>query len=302
VTALGPAYPFTWPGDARVCVLPSIAFEMWSEGTTPGKNMPGGFISANLKVEGRDLRVEAMIRFGADVGMWRLLEVLEREEVRCSVIVTGRAVEHCPDLMREFQARGHEIVGHSYAQDVSAHDFADPEDERANIRRTAQIIGDVTGELPRGWISPRGTPSEHTLRLLAEEGFAWTGDYPDHELPYVAEVDGRAIAVVPYSGTAVNDYEVSLVNGNPPGDYVAEFRSTLDLLRDEYEQTSGRPGMMRAAVHAHVYGRSRGRWAFRDALRYAKSFSDVWVTTRGDLAAHVLAQHAQLAVPAAKQA
>jgi peptidoglycan/xylan/chitin deacetylase (PgdA/CDA1 family) len=298
VSAFGPAYPYTWPGGASVVMLPSIAFESWSEGETPGKNMPGGFISANIKVEGRDLRVEAMIRFGADVGMWRLLELLDAEEARCSVIVTGRSVEQCPDLIREYHARGHEIVGHSYAQDLGASDFADPEDERANIRRTADIIRDVTGETPRGWLSPRGTPSVNTLRLLVEEGFTWTGDYADHELPYVVEHDGKAIAVVPYSGTAVNDYEVTLVNGNPPSAYVEEFRSTLDLLRDEHERTGGRPGMLRAAVHAHVYGRSRGRWAFRDAIRYAKSHEDVWIATRGELAAHVLEQHAALGASA----
>jgi peptidoglycan/xylan/chitin deacetylase (PgdA/CDA1 family) len=273
-------------------MLPSVAFEMWSEGVAPGStNMPGGFISSNIKLEGRDMRVEAMIRFGAQVGMWRLLELLEREEVRCSLIVTGRAAEQAPELMREYHARGHEIVGHSYAQDVSVYDFSDPEEERANIRRTVEAIAGVTGEAPRGWLSPRGTPSPNTLRLLVEEGFTWTGDYADDELPYVEEVDGRPIAVVPYSGTAVNDYEVSLVSGNPPTAYVEEFSRTLDLLRDEHADT-GRPGMLRAAVHAHVYGRSRGRWAFRDAIRYAKQFDDVWVTTRAELADRVLAQHA----------
>jgi peptidoglycan/xylan/chitin deacetylase (PgdA/CDA1 family) len=296
VSVPAPSYPYSWPGGAAVCMLPSIAFEMWSEGVSPGRNMPGGFISSNIKLEGRDMRVEAMIRFGAEVGMWRLLELLDHEGVRCSLIVTGRAAEQAPDLMREYHARGHEIVGHSYAQDVSVYDFTDPEEERANIRRTSEAIASVTGEAPRGWLSPRGTPSPNTLRLLVEEGFTWTGDYADDELPYVREVDGRPIAVVPYSGTAVNDYEVSLVNGNGPGDYVDEFTRTLDLLRDEHELV-GRPGMIRAAVHAHVYGRSRGRWAFRDAIRYAKSFDDVWIATRAELAEHVLAQRASTEVP-----
>jgi peptidoglycan/xylan/chitin deacetylase (PgdA/CDA1 family) len=294
VSSFGPTYPYSWPNGATVVCLPSIAFEAWSEGEKPKKNMPPGFLSANIELPGRDLRVEAMIRFGSDVGMWRLLELLEHEGARCSVVVTGRSVEQQPDLIREYHERGHEIVGHSYAQDLGAYEFTDPEEERANIRRTADVIRDVTGETPKGWVSPRGTPSENTLRLLAEEGFTWTGDYADHELPYVVEADGRSIAVVPYSGTAVNDYEVALISGQPPSAYVEEFQSTLDLLRDEHADT-GRPGMLRAAVHAHVYGRSRGRWAFRDSLRYAKQHDDVWITTRGELAAHVLEQHAAVA-------
>lgn len=53
-----------------------------------------------------------------------------------------------------------------------------------------------------------------------------------------------------------------------------------------------RPGVIRASVHAHVYGRSWGRWAFRGTIRYAKRFSDVWITTRAKLAEHVLRQYA----------
>ena len=141
-------------------------------------------------------------------------------------------------------------------------------------------------------MSPRGTPSDNTLRLLVEEGYRWCGDFPDDELPYVEEIDGKAICVIPYSGTAVNDYPVTINQGNTPRIYVEEFTRTVDILREEYE-LYGRPGWVRASVHAHVYGRSWGRWAFRDVIRYAKILSGCLdYATRGELGDHVLAQHA----------
>lgn len=291
MSAIGPAYPFSWPGGARVCMLPSLVFELWTEGTTPGANMPGGFISSNMKLKVRDLRVEKMIEFGGKVGMWRLLELLDREQALCSVLTTGRSVEVYQDVIREYYKRGHEIAAHGWAEDVSSYDFDDPEEERKNIRRAADAIERVTGARPTGWLSPRATPSTNTLRLLVEEGFTWCGDFPDDELPYVVEMNGRPIAILPYSGQAVNDYQVTLIQGNSPGVYVEEFSKTLDFLYEEHQLT-GRPGLIRASVHAHVYGRSWGRWAFRDTIRYARRFSDVWITTRAKLAEHVLRQYA----------
>ncbi len=288
----GTPYPYTWPNDAAVAVLPSVVFELWSDGTTPGKNIPHGFIGGGVgKLDNRrDLRVEMMIDFGGKVGMNRLLELLEREEVPCSVLATGRAVEVYPDVVREYHRRGHEITGHSYAEDISSYDFDDAEQERRNIRKTADTIERVTGERPVGWLSPRATPSVNTLRLVAEEGLLWSGDYPDDELPQVREVGGRPVVMLPYSSLPVNDYQITMTRGNPPSTYVEEFCRTLDLLREEAAAT-GRPGLLRCSVHAHVYGHSWGRWAFRDVIRYAKSLSDVLITTRAALAKHILDQH-----------
>jgi peptidoglycan/xylan/chitin deacetylase (PgdA/CDA1 family) len=281
-----------WPGGAKVCVTPSIVFETWSKGVAPGTNAPGGFIGGGVTVSDvRDLRAEKMIEFGGNVGATRLSEVLEREGLRGSVLLNGRAVEEYPDVVREMAEAGHEMVGHSFAQDISTYRFATPEAERENIRKTTEIIRDVTGVTATGWISPRATPSEFTAELLMDEGYEWFGDYPDDELPYLLEADdGRVLVSVPYSATpGVNDYETGVIQGGFPSDYVEQFSRTLDYLREEYEVT-GRVGMVRASVHAHVYGRAFGRWAFRDAMRYAKGFDDVWIATRGEIAKAVLEQ------------
>lgn len=289
----GTPYPYAWPNGASVAVLPSVVFEVWSEGTIPSKNMPPGFIGGNISRgdNRRDLRLEMMIEFGAKVGMERLLEVVEREQTSCTVFANGRAVELYPDIMREYHRREHEIAAHSYAQDISSDDFDnDPEQERNNIRKTVDVIEGVTGERPVGWISPRATPTVHTLRLIAEEGLLWTGDYPNHELPEVCDVDGKRVVTMPHSSLPVNDYQITMTRGNPPSVYVEEFCRSLDLLREEAADT-GRPGLLRCAVHAHVYGHSWGRWAFRDVIRYSKNFSDVILTKRSTLANHILNQY-----------
>jgi len=288
----GKPYPYALPNGAKVAMVSSIAMEMWSQDSTPGKNMPisGSVISSDMTLPTRDIRVEKMIEFGAKVGIKRLLEIIDRERIKFTLIASGRAVEENPDIVREIHARGNEICGHSYAQDTSSYEFTDPEAERDNIRKSADVIEKVTGERPTGWESPRSTPSENTMRLLVEEGFTWCGDYADDELPYVLEFAGKPLVIIPYAGLAVNDYPVTINQRNTPRIYVEEFSKTLDLLLEEAVFT-GRPGLLHAATHAHLYGRSWGRWALRDVIRYAKRYSNVWITTRGELARHILAQY-----------
>ena len=90
----------------------------------------------------RDLRVEMTIEFGGKVGMERLLELLERENALCSSACKWARRRGLPQTsMCEYHRRGHEITGHSYAEDISSYDFNDdPELERNNIRKTVNAI------------------------------------------------------------------------------------------------------------------------------------------------------------------
>jgi hypothetical protein len=72
----------------------------------------------------------------------------------------------------------------------------DEEDERSNIRRTAELINRATGQRPSGWISPRFMASRRTPRLLAEEGFNWHGDALNDDLPYTAPPWSRSQAAL----------------------------------------------------------------------------------------------------------
>jgi len=93
--------------------------------------------------------------------------------------------------------------------------YLDEEAERGNIRRTVDLIVRATGKRPTGWISPRGTPSPRTGRLLAEEGFEWHGDSLNDDLPYF--VHFKAGTVVSFSSNMeCNDLPLYMRHGNPP--------------------------------------------------------------------------------------
>ena len=45
--------------------------------------------------------------------------------------------------------------------------------------------------------------------------------------------------------------------------------------------------MIDVTVHAHVYGRPTGAWAFEAIAAKVGAMESVWLATRGEIAAHV---------------
>jgi hypothetical protein len=143
---------------------------------------------------------------------------------------------------------------------------------------------------PRGWISPRGTPSAESARLLVEANYAWQGDVFDDDRPYLQIFDqgaaagtgaGRIVAI-PLS-MEVNDLPHAMRFGRSPGQYVELFDEALaHMLADDSEAV-----ILDVTAHAHVYGRPAGAWAFEAIAAKAGSRDDVWLATRGEIAAHV---------------
>ena len=267
------ARPFAikWPNKAKVALTFTVALELYSEG--------GARIAPNTK----DYFALDLLEYGGKRGAWRIMDIFARAGASSTVLVSGRAAEVYPEAVSEFHRSGHEIAGHSYAQDILEFlewpQFA-IKSEKENIQRCVSALKKVTGEPPYGWLSPGATPSPDTFRLLAEEGFLWCSDAYDDDTPHLFENNGKRLVIIPYQ-SEINDYNLWLANTNSPKVYEEEFKQTLDFLRRE---GADEPKLMNATVHCHMYARAYAAYAVENALRYAKRFPDVWIATRKDIA------------------
>jgi peptidoglycan/xylan/chitin deacetylase (PgdA/CDA1 family) len=279
---------FRWPGGARVGVIFNIAYEGWSEGQVPGIGPMGnplkpGFFDANAASWGK---------YGAVRGIWRALEVADRNGVKTSVMTNGVLAKLWPDTVRAIHAGGHEVVAHSYGMDVIPV-YLDEAGQRENIKRTTGLIADVTGAAPRGWISPRGTGSPGHTALLAEAGYVHDGDCNDDDMPYLETVDGREIVRISLT-MDVNDLPSSIRYGNNARAMLQQFEDAFTALLTRETQ----PVLMDVTIHTHVYGRPAGAWVFDEIMRQVKATPYVWQGTRMQAAEWLLAKRAEL-VPGA---
>ena len=273
---LGPE--FRWPGGKQVAVLFNVAYEAWSDGKTPGIGPMGNPLASGHL----DTNALSWATYGPVRGIGRLLDSLDRAGTKGSIMVNGVLAERYPDTVRAIVDRGHEALAHSYGMDVIP-TYLSEEDERANIRKTTDLIAKASGgKAPTGWISPRGTPSRNTARLVAEAGYAWHGDAYDDDLPYVQTFGGCSIVAIPLT-MEVNDMPLYVRYGNAPRQFLDVFNETMARLR-KHERGAV---MLDATVHTHVFGRPSGAWVFEEILEMVKGAGDVWTGTRAEVADHI---------------
>ena len=256
----------------------NIAYEAWSDGRSPGigpmgNPLPPGTFDTNARSWGE---------YGSARGIERLLRVLDRAQVRASVMVSGLLAERVPDTVRAVAVAGHEIVAHGFSQDrIPA--MLSPDDQRADIERTTTALQCATGQRPIGWISPRGTPGVNMGGLLVDAGYQWHGDAFDDDRPYVEIHTGGSLVAVPLT-MEINDLPHAMRFGRSPQQFIELFNALLARLLDEEDEAV----LIDVTAHAHVYGRPAGAWAFGDLARSVAGRSDVWVATRGEIALHAL--------------
>lgn len=269
---------FTWANGKKIGIVFRMAYEWWSDGHWPGIGPMGNPLKGGVP----DSNAIGWAEYGHRRGVHRVLEVFERHKIKASILVCGIMAERYPHEVKAIADLGHDIVAHSYAMDVIPA-YLNEKDELDNIRRTTDLIANVIGHRPQGWISPRSTPSPLTARLLAREGYQWHSDTLNDDLPYKVDFGDCSIVAVP--GTMeVNDLPLFMRHGQPPRVMVEIFEDWLEYVR-KYEKEAIK---IDPTVHAHVFGRPAGTGAFQKILEIATAADDVWIGTRSQMVEHFL--------------
>src|SRR5438132_6699401 len=126
--------------------------------------------------------------YGARFGIWRLLDVLDRHDVKATVIASGLVAELFPASVREVRARGHELATHGWDQSMHPPVFKTKDDERNSLVKSITALEQATKERIVGYMSQGPRPTPNTLEICTELGIVWTADYSDSDLPYVIDV------------------------------------------------------------------------------------------------------------------
>jgi len=102
----------------------------------------------------------------------RILDILDRFAVKATFFVLGWVAEKVPNLVREIQARGHEIACHGYFHELIYSIGSDH--FRQDIREAKNILENICGTTIIGYRAPSYSitaKSLWALDILIEEGF-----------------------------------------------------------------------------------------------------------------------------------
>jgi len=121
----------------------------------------------------------------------KFLDALAAEGVRATFFLLGTQLAAAPDLARRIVQDGHEVAVHSWTH--RPHLLQPPHAIVSELRRTRDLVVEVTGQRPRFWRPPNGIPTGTSLlaaRTLGMRTVLWTGDGRD----WRASATGASIA------------------------------------------------------------------------------------------------------------
>jgi OHCU decarboxylase len=284
-----PPHPH-WPNDARICVQFVINYEEGGENNIlHGDRASEAFLSEIVGAAPwpgqRHMSMESIYEYGSRAGFWRLWRMFTERGMPVTVYGVATALMRNPEAVAAMQEAEWEIASHGLKW-IDYRDFASDE-ERAHLKEAIRIHTEVTGERPLGWYT--GRTSEHTNRLVAEEGgFLYSADSYADELPYW-ETHGKHLQlIVPYTLDA-NDMRFATPQGFNAGDqFYAYLKDTFDTL---YAEGVSAPKMMSVGLHCRLAGRPGRAAALARFLDYIASHDRVWVARRIDIARHWIRRH-----------
>jgi OHCU decarboxylase len=284
-----PPHP-RWPNGARICVQFVINYEEGGEnnilhGDRASEAFLSEIVGAQPWLGQRHMSMESIYEYGSRAGFWRLWRMFTERNLPVTVYGVATALRRNPEAVAAMKEANWEIASHGLKW-IDYRDFS-VEEERAHMKDAIRIHTEVTGERPLGWYT--GRTSEHTNRLVAEEGgFLYSADSYADDLPYWEQHGDRQQLIVPYTLDA-NDMRFATPQGFNSGDqFFAYLKDSFDTLYAEGETS---PKMMSVGLHCRLAGRPGRAAALARFLDYIGSHENVWVARRIDIAHHWIRHH-----------
>ena len=258
----------SWPNDARVAVwvIPNIEHFLFDRPSTRLTNLP---VNPDvLNYSWRD--------YGVRVGIWRMMEVMERYGVKGTVALNSDVCARYPRIIEEGKKLGWEWMGHGNNNSTLFAGQSEPE-ERALIKHVVTTISKSVGKAPRGWLSPALSETMRTLDILAENGIEYVGNWVNDDQPYPMRVKKGSMIAMPYS-VEINDIPALLDLHQSPENFGQMICDQFDVLYEDGAQT-GR--VMSICLHPFLVGYPHRSKYFAKALHHITSRQEVWLTTGG---------------------
>ena len=264
--------PLRWPNGARIAVwvIPNIEHFLFDRPSTSMTHATVSLVPDVLNYSWRD--------YGVRVGIWRLMDIMERYGVKGTVALNSDVCLHYPRIIQAGNQLGWEWMGHGSSNSIMINRQTE-EEERSLIRDVVDTIEKGTGKHPRGWLSPALSESHRTLDLLAECGIEYVCNWVNDEQPYPMRVSTGSMISIPYS-VEINDIPAFVDLKQSAETFGRMICDQFDVLYEDGAKT-GR--VMAICLHPFLIGHPYRSKYFAQALAHITARQDVWLTTGGEI-------------------
>jgi peptidoglycan/xylan/chitin deacetylase (PgdA/CDA1 family) len=222
--------------------------------------------------------------YGPDVGVPRILDMLDELQVPATFFVPGWVAENRPGLAPSIADRGHEVAHHSYSHRSPVTMTA--EQERADFERALEVFSrqsiEISGHRAALWGASWYTPD-----LIAGNGLAYDSSLMGDDRPYRMSTGTASIVELPVHWS-LDDWEQYAYLPDPHiGSVIESPAKVAEMWRAELDAMRHYRCLFNLCVHPFLSGRPSRIMALRGLIEYALQMGDVHFMRCRDLAAAV---------------
>ena len=268
-----------WPQDARVALAVIIVLEHMEWEPPPGSYQAPNLAGGSAPRAFPDYARLSHREYGHRVGVFRVLDVLDKYGVKATVAMDALTAENYPYLVRHCLGRGDEIIGHgiSVSRMITSNMSLEEEDEY--IRTSIESLTRATGTAPQGWLGPEYGESARTPQLLARAGLSYVCDWANDEQPYPLKTDQGQLFALPIMLEL--DDVIALAHRRVTVDsYGSMLKQGFDTM---YRDGSSNGRLMVLNLHPWLIGQPFRIGVLDDALGHIMRRQGVWAATGSEI-------------------
>ena len=221
--------------------------------------------------------------YGNRVGFWRMTDLMDKHNIRCTISLNFSVIEHYPEIFEAMEQRNYDYLCHGIYNTRYLWNLSEKQ-EREVIKNCIDTLRAATGKNLQGWFGPAASFTLNPPDLVSELGIKYTSDWYHDDQPFPMKTkSGKPLITVPYSMDINDAIEYRY---HTEGE---EFeRMICDHFDTVYEEGADSGRVMAIALHPYLYGTPHRIRYLDNALKYLKSHNDVWWATGEEMANHYI--------------
>jgi peptidoglycan/xylan/chitin deacetylase (PgdA/CDA1 family) len=249
-----------WHGDASAVV--TLTFDVDAE--------------AAILAHGRRYTAHATTMshqaYGPDVGVPRLLDLLDEVGVPATFFIPGWVAEQRPGLATRIAARGHEVAHHSYGHRPPT--GMSPAEQRADFERALAVFADqgieVVGHRAALWEA-----TWQTAELVAEHGMSYDSSLMGDDRPYRIPTGSGDVVELPVHWSLDDWEQYAFLPAPHVGSVIESPEKVLGMWRAELDGMRRYRCLFNLTNHPFLSARPGRIEALRSLIQYASS-AETW--------------------------
>lgn len=258
-----------WPAGYSAALALTIDFdaeELWLAEDPANAARPG---------------VLSQARYGAEVAVPQLLNMLTRLDIPATFFVCGGDAERHPTIVESVVEQGHEIGHHGFTH-RSPHLMARDQEEE-ELARGLSVLRSFQDRI-MGYRSPSWDISPNTLDLLVANGFSYSSNMMDAVLPYAHPRHDLVEIPVHWS---LDDAPHFWFDASSWDRTIRSSREVAELWGEESSAIHDAGGLVTLTVHPQIIGRPGRLRMLEQFLTSVRADERIWFARCHEVASAV---------------